>query len=92
MSDKKPKEMKTTRVTFEEFTDYTFNPPATWFIRDATGEYTFVHTSSRAQAQAWVNENYGKGRYTIIAAKLQKEKPKSESGGYSCIGVGSRKK
>lgn len=89
---KKASKLKITKVTFDEFTDIDFIPPATFFIRDATGDYTFVHTATRSVAQDWVNENYGKGRYTIVASKLQKTKSKSESGALSCTGTATRKK
>lgn len=92
MSDKKPKEMKVTVVDYETFTDYEFVPCSTFFVRGATGDYYFFHTSKRAEAQKQADEMFGKGKYTVVASKLQKEKPKSESGGYSCTGVGTRKK
>lgn len=84
--------MKVTDVTFEEFTEYEFIVPSTFFIRDATGDYKFFHTSSRAKAQAFVDVEYGKGRYTVVASKLQKTKPKNESGALSCTGTATRKK
>ena len=92
MSDKKPKEMKVTVVDYETFSDYLFVPVSTFFVRGATGDYYFFHTSKRAEAQKQADEMFGKGKYTVVASKLQKEKPKSESGLYSCTGVGSRKK
>lgn len=91
-SDKKPKEMKVTVVDYETFSDYLFVPVSTFFVRGATGDYYFFHTSKRADAQKQADEMFGKGKYTVVAAKLQKEKPKSESGGYSCTGIGSRSK
>lgn len=86
------KKIKITPVTFDEFTGYEFNPPSTWFIRSASGDYHFIHTASRTVAQDWVNENFGKGRYTVVASKLQKTKSKSESGALSCTGTATRKK
>ena len=69
---------KITVVSFETFSNYEFIPPATFFIQNALGEYIFIHTASRATAQEWVNENYGKGRYTVKASKLQKGKELGE--------------
>lgn len=69
---------KITVVGFDEFSNYEFIPPATFFIQNAMGEYIFIHTATRATAQAWVDENYGKGRYTVKASKLQKGKPLGE--------------
>lgn len=82
--------MKITDVTFDEFTCIDFVPPSTFFIRGATGDYYFIHTSKRASAQEWVDENFGKGRYTVVASKLQKTKSKQEGGGYSCNGTATR--
>ena len=67
-------ETKITTVTFKEFSAFDFQPPATFFIRNASGDYIFIHTRDRAKAQAWVDENYGKGRYTVNASKMQKTK------------------
>lgn len=67
-----------TVVTFEQFSNYEFIPPATFFIQNALGDYIFIHTASRAVAQEWVNEEYGKGRYTVKASKLQKGKELGE--------------
>lgn len=82
--------MKVTEVTFEEFTDIDFIPMSTFFIRGATGDYYFIHTAKRGVAQEWVDETFGKGRYTVVASKLQKTKSKQEGGGYSCNGTASR--
>lgn len=84
-------ELKITTVTFTEFSDIDFIPPATFFIQNAMGDYIFIHTSKRNIAQEWVDENYGKGRYTVKASKLQATKSKLESGGLSCTGTATRK-
>lgn len=84
-------EPRTTTVTFAQFADIEFIPPATFFIQNAFGEYVFIHTSKREVAQVWVDENYGKGRYTVKAAKLQATKSKLESGGLSCTGTATRR-
>lgn len=83
--------LKTTVVDFNQFTALDFIPPATFFIQNAMGEYIFVHTSKRQLAQEWVDENYGKGRYTVKASKLQATKSKLESGGFSCTGTATRR-
>lgn len=92
MSDKKPKEMKVTVVDYETFADYEFIPCSTFFVRGATGDYYFFHTSKRAEAQKQADEMFGKGKYTVVASRLQKEKSKSESGSLSCTGTNSRSK
>ena len=70
---------KITIVEFEQFSNYEFIPPATFYIQNAMGDYVFIHTSSRAVAQEWVNDEYGKGRYTVKASKLQKGKELGEN-------------
>lgn len=69
---------KITVVSFEQFSNYEFIPPATFFIQNALGDYIFIHTSHRAVAQEWVNQEYGKGRYTVKASKIQKGKELGE--------------
>lgn len=85
------KEVKVTVVSFEDFSDYEFNPPATFYIMDCLQNYHFVHTSDRKVAQDWVDETFGKGRYTVKASKIQKTKFKNEAGTYSAVGVATRK-
>lgn len=70
---------KITVILFEEFSNYEFIAPATFFIQNAMGEYIFIHTAQRSVAQSWVDEEYGKGRYTVKASKLQKGKPLDEN-------------
>lgn len=70
---------KITEVSYEEFSRWDFVPPATFFIKNAMGVYVFIHTAKRATAQAWVDEHYGKGRYTVNASKIQKGKPLDEN-------------
>ena len=87
MSDK---ELKKTIVTYAQYTDYEFIPPATFFIVDALQQYVYYHTSKREVAQQAVDSEYGKGRYTVKASKLQKTKSRMENGGVSCHGTASR--
>ena len=88
----KPKEMKVTVVDYETFSDYLFVPVSTFFVRGATGDYYFFHTSKRADAQKQADEMFGKGKYSVVASKLQREKPRSESGALSVTGTATRKK
>ena len=81
---------KITTVSFDEFSNYEFIPPATFFIQNAMGEYIFIHTAKRAIAQEWVDENYGKGRYTVKASKLQKGKELGE-GSKPAFGTATRR-
>jgi hypothetical protein len=92
VTDKPKKDPKVTIVDYQTFTDYLFIPPSTFYIQNAMGEYWFVHTSSRVVAQEYIDSVYGKGRYTVVASKLQKTVSKSESGELSCRGIATRKK
>jgi len=83
--EKKPKEIKVTVVSYEEFTDYEFQPPSSFLIMDSMQNYIFYHTRSRAAAQQKVDEEFGKGRYKVIASKLEKG-----SGEYTVRGTQSR--
>lgn len=69
---------KVTLVSYAEFAAWEFIPPATFFIKDAMGDYVFVHTAKRAVAQEWIDNEYGKGRYTVNTSRLQKGKPLGE--------------
>lgn len=82
--------IRVTTVTHEEFTEYEFIPPATFYFKNAMGDYIFLHTSNRQVAQEWINENYG-SRYTVVASKIQKGKPLGE-GSRPAYGTASRKK
>lgn len=73
-------------VSYEEFTDIEFVPPATFFTRSAMGLYYFYHTRTRAKAQAACDDVFGKGRYTVHASKIQKGK-----GGLTCTGTQTRR-
>lgn len=81
---------KITEVSYEQFSAWDFIPPATWFIKNAMGVYVFIHTASRAKAQTWIDENYGKGRYTVNASKIQKGKPLGE-GSRPAFGTATRR-
>lgn len=81
---------KVTLVSYSEFAAWEFIPPATFFIKDAMGDYVFVHTASRATAQEWVDNEYGKGRYSVNTSRLQKGKPLGE-GSKPAFGTATRR-
>jgi DNA polymerase III epsilon subunit-like protein len=92
MSDlKKEKPMSIVTVEFKQFTDWDFIPPGSYYIHNASGDYIFMKTSSRQLAQKYIDENYGKGKYTVIPSKDDKTKSKLESGGLSCTGTSTRR-
>lgn len=89
---KQPKKsIKTEIVKFDDFSQWDFIPPGSFYIRTALGNYLFLKTSSRAAAQEFVNTEYGKGKYTVVAAKIEQGKSRLESGGYSCTGTSTRR-
>ena len=91
--EKKVKELRTTTVSFQDFTAYDYTPDATFYIKTAMGDIIMLHSSKREECQAWVDENYPpKGKYKVIASRDQKSKSKLESGSYSCTGTATRKK
>ena len=69
---------KITVISYTEFSRWDFIPPATFYIKNALGEYIFIHTAKRATAQEWVDNEYGKGRYSVNASRLQKGKELGE--------------
>ncbi|WP_278939245.1 hypothetical protein [Pseudomonas helleri] len=68
-----------TVVNYSEFSSIDFIPPATFFVQNAVGHYVFIHTARRNVAQEWVDKEYGRGRYTVKASKLQKGKELGEN-------------
>lgn len=81
---KQEKEIKTTVVSYEEFTDIDFSFPANFYILTAMGDYLFLHTSDRKKAQDYVDEHYSK-LYKVKSSKLEKG-----SGNYTVRGTQSR--
>jgi len=100
MAEKKVKKIETVPVKFETLTSWDFIAPGSFYIRtagyikmddDTFADYLFLKTSDRAAAQKHVNDIYGKGKYTVIAAKIQKTVSRLESGGLSCTGTATRR-
>jgi len=87
----KKKVVKTEDVSYEQFSQWDFMPPGSFYIRTAMGDYLFLKTSDRKAAQDKVNELYGKGKYTVVAAKMETTKSRLENGGYSCTGTSTRR-
>lgn len=89
MTEKKA--IRTVEVSYDEFSAWDFIPMGSFYIRTAMGNYLFLKTSDRAAAQAHINEQFGKGKYSVVAAKLEKTKSRLESGEYSCRGTSTRR-
>lgn len=90
MSEKSIKTVKTVVVSYEQFSEWDFLPPGSFYIRVATGDYLFLKTSDRKAAQQYVNNEFGSGKYTAVPAKVQKTVSRLESGGLSCTGTATR--
>lgn len=82
------KEVKTTVLDFDAISAYGFEAPATFFIVNALGQYVFIHTRDRTKAQAYVDGEYGKGKYSVKTAKMSL---KSGAGDVTARGHNSRK-
>lgn len=87
----KKKDPKITIVDFNTFTEYDYICQAAFYFKDALGQIIMIHNSKRDVCQAWVDENYGKDKYKVIASRMSKTKSSLESGGLSCTGTSSRK-
>ncbi|ANA49219.1 hypothetical protein PMW_94 [Pseudomonas phage phiPMW] len=85
------KTIKTVVVPYEQYSEWDFVPSGSFYIKNAMGDFVFYKTSDRKLAQESVDKEYGKGHYTVIAAKLEKGKSRLESGGYSCTGTSTRR-
>lgn len=90
MSEKSVKAIKTVVVSYEQFSEWDFLPPGSFYIRRGTGDYLFLKTSDRKAAQTFVNNEFGSGKYTVVPAKVQKTVSRLESGGLSCTGTNTR--
>lgn len=91
MSEKSVKATKTVVVSYEQFSEWDFLPPGSFYIRMGTGDYLFLKTSDRKAAQTFVNNEFGSGKYTVVPAKVQKTVSRLESGGLSCTGTATRR-
>lgn len=44
--------------------------PSNYYIRNALDQYVFIKTKSRERAQQAVDQEYGKGKYTVRSCDL----------------------
>lgn len=79
--------IKTTTISFEEFSGLYFKPPATFYIKNALGEYVYIHTRDRNVAQATVDDLYGENKYKVTTAGQTKS-----TKGLTCTGTQTRKR
>ena len=85
------KEIEVVIVSYEQYTDYDFIDPGTYFSVSAMQEYYFYKTSDRVKAQEKCDEIFGAGRYVVKTSKTIKTKSKLESGGQSVYATATRK-
>ena len=64
--------IKTTVISFEDFSDDDFTKPSNYYVRMATGDFYFVHTRDRLTAQQVIDDEFGKGHYKVNASKMGK--------------------
>lgn len=69
---------KITVVSFNDFMDDEFHKPSNYYIKNALGEYIFIHSRSREVAQEMCDDMYGKGQYKVNASRMGKN-PDSQS-------------
>ena len=93
MTEKSIDKNKTTLVPYEIYTEYDYVDCAAFYIKTALGDRLYIHSSDRSLAQSVADEYSGvKGKYKVVAAKIQKNKPRTESGMFTCTGTASRRK
>ena len=49
------------------FTDDDFKAPSGFFFKDALGDFIFIKTRVRKDAQAWIDLTYGYNKYKVRA-------------------------
>lgn len=64
---------------------FVLNQPSKYFITTATGDLKFYHCRDRATAQQEVDQEFGKGFYTVKQAKQGQG-----NGEYTCVGTATR--
>lgn len=87
------KEIKTTIVDAAELDNYndeggfTFKHPSKFYVLTSLNQLVYIHVRSRAEAQAWADENWGKNFYIVRQAKMSS----GSDSNYTCTGTTSRR-
>ena len=93
MTEKSIDKVKTTLVPYQIYTEHDYVDCAAFYIKTAMGDRLYIHTNDRLLAQAVADDYSGvKGKYKVVVAKIQKKKPRTESGMFTCTGTASRRK
>lgn len=67
----KQKEIRTTEITYDEFSSPDFKSPSRYYIKSVFN-YMFIHIRTREQAQEYVDSVYGKNFYLVRSYGLEK--------------------
>ena len=66
-------DLKITTMTYDEVTNMYFDPPATFFIKNAMGLFVYIHTRSKEKAQEYVDKEYGVSKYKVQLSKIARD-------------------
>jgi len=86
---KQPKPIETLVMSFEEYQQAKEEKKALskYFYVNALGQYVFIKTRDRAKAQAFIDEECGKGKYRVRTYSQDG----AERGEASCIATETRR-
>ena len=73
--------MKISYVEHSVYSDLNFRNPAKFYIIDAMLRRVYIHSKLRNEAQEWVNDEYGVGKYTVRCASTEKSSGKETAFG-----------
>lgn len=79
------KQLRTTLVSYEQFSDIDFKDPAVYYIRLANDTYLYFHTNDRKAVKEYIDKEYN-GIYAIRASKMIKPKGLVEGHNLTCRG------
>lgn len=77
------KQLRTTLVTYEQFSDLDFKDPSVYYIKLATGDYLYFHSNDRNLVKEYIDKEYD-GKYAIRASKMIKPKGIVEGHNITC--------
>ncbi len=67
----KQKEVRTTEITYDEFSSPDFKSPSRYYIKSVFN-YVFIHVRTRELAQEYIDSEYGKSFYLVRSYGLEK--------------------
>lgn len=67
--------------SYVDMDDPEFKAPSNYYIINSLGDRVFILTRSRAKAEQWITDNYGKGFFKLRTMKIERtDKPLSVRG------------